>query len=177
MGSIAMMGYPQFFLFFGDDFFLNFCRTLLSSSCNQYITIVLAITIFRFIVYLLNLENVAIVKINPLAWSDPKVREVTIAWCRTFRTFHAFRACVLIAALLDKNDFSHGKQLICIFNFLMDVNWLRSMLIMFFVDKDRVAIIHRSPWPPIVFQVLCVLPGVLYYGSLLVIGMKSHREL
>eukprot|EP01035_Chromulina_nebulosa_P026951 gene26951-35359_t len=152
--------YLQFFGSFGDDFFSSFSRTLLSSSF-----------------YLLYLENVAIVKINPEAWSDPKVREVTIAWCRTFRTFHAFRACVLIAALLDENDFSLGKQLICIFNFLMDINWLRAMLVMFFIDKDRVAVIHRSPWPPIVFQVLCVMPGVLYYGSLFFIRIKSHREL
>jgi hypothetical protein len=53
------------------------------------------------------------VKINPEAWSDSKVREDTIAWCRTFRTIHAaFLACVLIAALLDENDFSPSWEAI-----------------------------------------------------------------
>ena len=165
--------YAQFTIIFGELFDTN----LLSSTCNQFITLLLVITTFRFIMYLLFLENVSEVKIDPLAWSDARVQEVTKTWCRMLRIFHALRVCVLIAALLDKNDYSPGKQLICIFNFLMDVHWLKKMTKMFFFEKNRVAIIHRSPWPPMVLQVLCVLAGVLYYGSLFIAAMKSHPEL
>lgn len=101
-----------------------------------YLRYVAAVSIFRVIVYFVDLDSVSKAKVKKEAWEDPNIREITRAYCAVVRMMMGLRSAICLWALFLQDGTQ--KDNFCLINVAFDLHlmynvikssWLKSLVL------------------------------------------------
>lgn len=103
------------------------------------------VNIFRFLMYIFNIEYVTKVKINKKDWESEGIREVAFAYTKVIRNWMFSRAAIQFWAIFLED--STMKNYLCLIFFCLDVHILFKGLIAneYLNDNHNRVMNHKNP--------------------------------